>query len=164
MVDSIWTQLLNEIRDIKQRFSRAPVLRLATVVEVNPVRVQLDGDFEPLPFTPIPMVGGLQVGERVACVEQNRRVTVIQRHSPVVLSGIVNVPPTAANEPTSVNITFPDGAFASPPVVTVTPETIYPGIAVTGVGVNPVATTGATLWLTRTNTTPTNLYWMAIGE
>lgn len=54
-----------------------PVHRWGTVTAVGPLRVQLDGDTDPLPFTPQNAAGALTVGARVWCVEQHRRVTIL---------------------------------------------------------------------------------------
>lgn len=59
-----------------------PVHRWGTVTAVGPLRVRLDGDADPLPFTPQNAAGALTVGARVWCVEQHRRVTVLTGGSP----------------------------------------------------------------------------------
>ncbi|MFK0106452.1 hypothetical protein [Streptomyces sp. NPDC091217] len=46
----------------------------------------------------------------------------------------------------------------------VTPVTSLPGTQVLGVGCSNVSSAGMTIWLTRTNTTTTGVYWMIIGE
>ncbi|MGW7542136.1 hypothetical protein ACWGKQ_13585 [Streptomyces sp. NPDC054770] len=46
----------------------------------------------------------------------------------------------------------------------VTPITSLPGTQVLGVSCNNVSSAGMTIWLTRTNTTTTGVYWMIIGE
>ena len=59
------------------RVATIPTLRWATVTNVNPLQVRLDGDLDPLLIPPQTVVSGLPVGQRVICVEQNRRVIVI---------------------------------------------------------------------------------------
>lgn len=77
--------------------------------------------------------------------------------------GTVNITPSAANTPTSVNV----GGFAlagTTFTAQATPVTSVPGTTVLGVGaVNPSAT-DLTLWLTRANTTSTGVNWMVIGQ
>jgi hypothetical protein len=77
--------------------------------------------------------------------------------------GTVNITPSAANVPTSVNV---GGFFVAGTTFTaqVTPVTSVPGTTVLGVGaVNPSAT-DLTIWLTRANTTSTGVHWMVIGQ
>lgn len=76
MVDLL-APVLNQIHKLWARVDRMPVVRWATVVQVSPLRVMLDGDLEVLPFTPATTVHGLPVGARVVCVEQHRRVIVV---------------------------------------------------------------------------------------
>lgn len=76
MVDLL-APVLNQIHKLWARVDRMPVVRWATVVQVSPLRVMLDGDLDVLPFTPATTVHGLPVGARVVCVEQHRRVIVV---------------------------------------------------------------------------------------
>lgn len=75
--------------------------------------------------------------------------------------GKVAINPTA-NQPTGVWVTFP-AAFVRNPVVIVTPNTAVPYTTVRGCGVSDVSTTGMNVYLTRTNTTKTLVYWYAMG-
>jgi hypothetical protein len=77
-----------------------------------------------------------------------------------VQSGHVFITPTAANTPTAYALTFPQ-AFPAAPVVVATPETSGPGTVVTGVGARDVTATGCNLYLTRTDTTVTGVWWIA---
>lgn len=79
-----------------------------------------------------------------------------------VASGHVTIVPSAANTPTSINVTGLN--LTGTPRVTATATTSVPGTQVTGVGVNSVTSSGFTVWLTRTNTTSTGIDWIAIGE
>ncbi|UJQ87156.1 minor tail protein [Arthrobacter phage BaileyBlu] len=79
-------------------------------------------------------------------------------------SGSDSITPSAANTPTSKNITFPAGRFSSPPTVMVTPSTTVPGSTVTGWAATDITATGAKLWVTRTNTTNTTLNWIALSN
>ncbi|MGU3424037.1 hypothetical protein [Microbacterium paraoxydans] len=66
-LDKLWT-----------RVDLTPVIRWGTVTQAGPLRVQLDGDAEPLPLTPQTTLPDLRTGDRVVCVEQHRRVIVLQ--------------------------------------------------------------------------------------
>lgn len=76
--------------------------------------------------------------------------------------GQVTINPSAANTPTSVNVTglsllgttFLGYASAA---------TIVPGTQVTGVGATAPSASGLTVWATRTNTTATVVNWMVMG-
>ena len=69
--------LKDQIHKLWSRVDLMPVIRWATVVQASPLRVMLDGDLEMLPFTPASLVRDVAEGARVVCVEQHRRVTVI---------------------------------------------------------------------------------------
>ena len=76
--------------------------------------------------------------------------------------GLVNITPSAANTPTSATISGL-GLKGTNFYAQVSPQTSLPGTAVTGVGVNNVTADGATIWLTRTNTTTTGVFWLVAG-
>jgi len=69
--------VLDQIGKLWARVNLMPVVRWGTVTQASPLRVRLDGDADPLPFTPATTVRGLRPGNRVVCVEQHRRITVI---------------------------------------------------------------------------------------
>jgi hypothetical protein len=77
--------------------------------------------------------------------------------------GSVTITPSAANTPTSFTVTGLT-VRGSTFIAQATPVTSVPGTQVTGVGVTSVSSTGLTIWLTRTNTTATIIYWMVIGS
>lgn len=77
-------------------------------------------------------------------------------------SGHVTITPSAANTPTSINVTGLN--LVGTPRVVATAGTSLPGTQVTGVGVTNVTTTGFTIWVTRTNTTSTGVDWIALCE
>ncbi len=79
---------------------------------------------------------------------------------PSIQSGRVNITPTAANTPTSVDITFANPMYDIPRVVA-TPATDSPGTAVLGVGVTNITKTGFKLWLTCATTTARAVLWIA---
>lgn len=75
--------------------------------------------------------------------------------------GMESITPTA-NTPTAKAITFAE-PYAAKPSVMVTGATAAPGTTVQGVAAANVTTTGATLYVTRTNTTATYVEWLAVG-
>ena len=76
-------------------------------------------------------------------------------------SGTLTITPTA-NTPTSAALTFPT-VFTSTPAVVARPQTDKPGSEVQGVSVSSVSTTGCTVWVYRTNTTPVVIHWAAVN-
>ena len=77
--------------------------------------------------------------------------------------GVDTITPSASNTPTSLTINslnLPGSSFYG----LATASSSLPGTAVTGVGVTNVTSSSITLWLTRTNTTPTPVFWMATGQ
>ena len=80
---------------------------------------------------------------------------------PEIQRGSITITPSAANTPTSGEVTFPK-AFSGTPTVIVTPATAVPGTTVVGAGVNSVNSTGCKIWVTRINTTNTVVNWIAI--
>lgn len=80
-----------------------------------------------------------------------------------IATGLTIVTPSAANAPTSVTLSgfnLPGTTFAA----FATAQSSLPGTQVTGVGISSATATSAILWLTRTNTTPTGVYWMVMGQ
>lgn len=76
--------------------------------------------------------------------------------------GQVAITPSAANTPTSVNVTglsVQGNTFLGYTVATTT----TPGTQVTGTSATSVTASGLTVWATRTNTTQTFVNWMVIG-
>jgi hypothetical protein len=68
-----------------------------------------------------------------------------------------------ANTPTSGAVTFPI-AFSAVQSIQVSPDTSVPGTTVQGWSFALFTNTGCLLFVTRTNTTNTALYWRAIGR
>lgn len=77
--------------------------------------------------------------------------------------GTVSITPTAANTPTSAIISGLN-VRGSTFIAQATANTVAPGTVVTGVSASNVTGSGLTVWLTRTNTTATNVQWMVIGS
>ena len=139
------------------------------------VTVVLDGD-DLLQVQPVTVnaAGPCLVGDEVLLQVQGRDLTIVANPtaqtrlvgqvaaSPRMATGTASIVPSAANTPTYVDVTFPAGRFSAAPVVQVTPSTGAPGTLVTGVGVVNVTTTGCRIYLTRTNTGSTGVYWTAI--
>ena len=76
--------------------------------------------------------------------------------------GNVTITPTAENEPTVSEVTYPI-RFKYTPFVVINPATTVPGKTVTGACAASVTETKFDATLTRTNLSPTHLRWLAIG-
>lgn len=73
--------------------------------------------------------------------------------------GQVSITPSAANTPTSAAVSYgPLGGTLYTGLALA--NTTAPGTAVTGVSMSAVGSTSANVWLTRTNTTATGVFWM----
>ncbi|MDX2849283.1 hypothetical protein PV342_12590 [Streptomyces sp. PA03-3a] len=77
--------------------------------------------------------------------------------------GSVNIVPSAANTPTSVMVSGLN-VRGSTFRAYVTANTSVPGTTMLGVGATSASSTGLTVWLTRSNTSSTTVYWMVIGS
>jgi hypothetical protein len=76
--------------------------------------------------------------------------------------GQVSITPSAANTPTSINVTglsLQGTTFLGYAVAT----TAAPGSQVTGASASSVTSSGLTVWVTRTNTSQTFVNWLVIG-
>ena len=96
-----------------------------------------------------------QVSIRGETTIQGFRVPEIQR-------GSVDITPSAASTPTSKIIAYPK-AFSDVPIVIPSPLTSVPGTTILGVSANGISTTQASIYLTRTNTITTTIYWLAVN-
>lgn len=110
--------VLDQIGKLWARLELMPVIRWGAITQADPLRVQLDGDLDPMVLTPMTLVAGLGVGDRVLCVEQHRRVIVLGRAkgwgTPFAMAaGSTNTPASGY-----ATITFPAGRFTHPPIVT----------------------------------------------
>jgi len=76
--------------------------------------------------------------------------------------GTISITPSAAGTPTSATLTFPI-TFSAAPCVTCTVNQ-GSSTATNQVTVASVGTTTCKIWLTRSNTTDTKIFWMAIGS
>lgn len=113
--------VLEQIGKLWSRVDLSPVIRWGTVTQASPLRVQLDGDEDPLTITPQNAAGELRVDSRVLCVEQHRRVIVVKasgdRAAWASASGTVPSASVGADATVTTAVTFPVGRFTSPPVV-----------------------------------------------
>lgn len=69
--------LMNVVAGLRDRLDAMPLFRWATVVGVQPLRVQLDGDATPLSANPVNLAGNLVRGARVWTVSVNRRLHIL---------------------------------------------------------------------------------------
>ena len=81
----------------------------------------------------------------------------------LIQTGWVTITPTGANTPTTVYVTFAN-AYNKIPIVIPTPATGAIGTQVLGCSTNGISKTGVSIVLNRTNTTPTTVYYLVIGE
>lgn len=78
-----------------------------------------------------------------------------------IQAGLTSITPKAANENTPGKVTFPV-AFSSKPNVFVCADSTAPSTTVKGVTAYNPTTTGVSIYLNRSNTTATTIYWLAI--
>lgn len=77
-----------------------------------------------------------------------------------VYTGSTMITPVT-NSPTSVRVNFPTGFFTQTPSISATANTSVPGSSVIEVGAAGPSVSGFDATIYRTNTTPTNVYWIA---
>lgn len=68
--------LVAKDKELERRLDNLPSTFWATVTQVNPLRVRLDADSASLPITPIDMVGGLLVNDRVQVTIGSNQIVV----------------------------------------------------------------------------------------
>ena len=78
-----------------------------------------------------------------------------------VYAGKVTITPTAADTPAKVSVVFPSGYFSSAPFVVVSPQTTVPEKC--SCGSSAITASGADIYLTRTNTSETQVHYICIG-
>lgn len=88
--------------------------------------------------------------------------TALSVHLPIVRTGSETITPTAENVPTPQKVELK--GFPGTPCIFVSASSTEPGRRVTGVSFSDVSESGFTIWVTRTNTTPTAVHWMAVYE
>lgn len=79
-----------------------------------------------------------------------------------IVAGRINITPVA-NTPTRGTVSYTMPASVSTVVGYATAQSTSPGVQVLGVSVNTPTTTGADIWVTRTNTTVTTVFYLFIG-
>lgn len=86
-------EIVKYIREVRDAQKNAPVMRWGTVATISPLTVFLDGSIDtagnPVAAPARSAVGTVQVGARVYCVEQHRRVTITA--TPTEDTGWVNL-------------------------------------------------------------------------
>lgn len=130
---------LDQIAKLWARIDLMPVVRWGTITQTSPLRVQLDGDMEPMVLTPMSIVSGLRANDRVLCVEQHRRVIVLGRGRGTVLAGNITITGFTPDSNRSATVTFPAGMFSTNPVVTVSAGTSAPQNAMASKDITPIA-------------------------
>lgn len=83
---------------------------------------------------------------------------------PKVASGNALMTTQVANETSSMTVTLPVGMFQSTPVIVASSNTSVPFTTVRGVSVGNVTAESFNVYVNRTNTTNTQVAWIATGE
>ena len=83
---------------------------------------------------------------------------------PKVAAGYAAMTDQVAGQTTSMVVTLPAGVFTSAPSIQVTAATSVPYTTVRGVTASNASTDSFTLYVNRTNTTNTGVYWFAIDR
>ena len=107
-------------------------------------------------------LGGNVVDAIVSTVKVDTTGSVRYASGLVFQWGDVTVTPSSANTPTSSAVTFPI-PYKNTPFVVASPVSGVPGTALLGASVSNITKTGFEAVLTRTNTTSTQIRWLAIG-
>lgn len=95
MID--FTEILTRMSALAAKLAGKPEFRWGVVTAVNPLRVRLELEADPLAGSPEVTVPSLLVGERVLVMFQNRRATVVARGGDQVRrTGRLNNVPTGA--------------------------------------------------------------------
>lgn len=72
-----FTDIFRVIQGVKDALRGVPHFRWGIVTATDPLTVRLDADEDPLDGVPSTLVSGLQVGDRVHVLVQNRRAVII---------------------------------------------------------------------------------------
>ena len=107
-------------------------------------------------------LGGNKVDAIVSAVEEDITGSIRYASGFVMQWGGVTVTPSEANTPTSSAVTFPI-PYKNTPFVGASPVSGVPGTTLLGASVSNITKTGFDAVLTRTNTTSTQIRWLAIG-
>ncbi|MEZ5110929.1 MAG: hypothetical protein R2732_05440 [Microbacteriaceae bacterium] len=120
---NLFDPVLGQIEKLWARVDRVPVVRWATVTQSSPLRVILDGDTDAMPFTPASVVRDITVGSRVVCVEQNRRVIVVDAPRAGLIARAGSATATAGDQ-TGITSTVTEITGTSIDLVVTVPATI----------------------------------------
>lgn len=104
---------------------------------------------QPLVYAFVPPRGGDLTGE------------VVRRQVQRIQSGQIDITPVK-DTPTKASIVFPHEFDTTPQILT-SVNTTGPGTHITGTSANAVTTKGCDIYLTRTNTQTTTVYWIGIA-
>lgn len=75
-LDAVVERINRQMREMGAALDARPTLRSGTVTQINPIRIHLDGDPNPLPATPRTLVA-VGPGDRVTVAHQKRSVTIL---------------------------------------------------------------------------------------
>ena len=158
-IDSLaYLSALPPPEDLQVRRAQRAQWMWATVTQVSPLRVRLDGESQALDMTPVSLVGmPLIVNDRVWCQLIEKQLVVHgTSRAPMLQSGRVLV--SASGGIGTATVTFPRPFPAVPVIV----ATGHSGVAaLQNVQVTDPSTTGFTMVVQRTSTTETTCYWIA---
>lgn len=104
--------LMSVVAGLRDRLDGMPLFRWATVVGVQPLRVQLDGDATPLSAAPVNLAGDLTRGARVWTVSVNRRLHILGAPGRIGASPAPN-PPVDEEPAAPVSSTVPVGTIVA---------------------------------------------------
>lgn len=76
ILDPLVQRLTREVADVRRALDARPTLRSGTVTQINPIRIHLDGDPNPMPATPRTLVA-VGPGDRVTAAHHRRSVTIL---------------------------------------------------------------------------------------
>lgn len=158
-IDSLaYLSALPPPEDLQVRRAQRAQWLWATVTQVSPLRVRLDGESQALDMTPVSLVGmPLIVNDRVWCQLIEKQLVVHgTSRAPMLQAGSVSV--TADGGFGAVDVTFPH-PFPDRPIVVATG--VSNSSAFDGTSVASRSTTGFQMVLRRSNDTPTTCCWIA---
>lgn len=120
--------IVSELISMQQEMGKLPRAVWATVAQQVPLRIIIDGDTQPMEGRPAQTSPAPAAGTRVLCLMQNGRATVIgnapspEAPESVTVAGTFDMGPSPdypINKLVSTSISFPEGSFTEPPVVTI---------------------------------------------
>lgn len=88
-IDRLLQPLVDRVADIAAQLRGMPRTEWGTVASVAPLTVLLDGDDIPIQGAPSVLVGQLAAGQRVQCVIQGLRVTIIGKTGGQTPAGVI---------------------------------------------------------------------------